>query len=160
MRHGPDSLRAGTALAILVAMALAPSLRAQPKGATEKGQIVVPLAYRTPPEELDAAADLLEATLKSFGVEGEVRDVRPGPVVTTFEYQPGPGIRVNQIVQRSDDLALAMRARSIRMEAPIPGKAAVGIEIPNPTARMVRLREVLELTGTQQREPLSVVLGV
>jgi S-DNA-T family DNA segregation ATPase FtsK/SpoIIIE len=109
--------------------------------------------------ELDAAADLLEATLRSFGVEGEVKDVRPGPVVTTYEYQPGPGIRVNQIVQRTDDLALAMRARSIRMEAPIPGKAAVGIEIPNPTARMVRLREVLELTGTQPREPLSVMLG-
>lgn len=109
--------------------------------------------------ELDAAADLLEATLRSFGVEGEVKDVRPGPVVTTYEYQPGPGIRVNQIVQRTDDLALAMRARSIRMEAPIPGKAAVGIEIPNPTARMVRLREVLELTGNQPREPLSVMLG-
>ena len=109
--------------------------------------------------ELDQSADLLEDTLRSFGVEGEVKDVRPGPVVTTFEYQPGPGIRVNQIVQRSDDLALAMRARSIRMEAPIPGKAAVGIEIPNPTARMVRLREVMELTGTQKRNPLSVVLG-
>jgi S-DNA-T family DNA segregation ATPase FtsK/SpoIIIE len=109
--------------------------------------------------ELDQSADLLESTLRSFGVEGEVKDVRPGPVVTTFEYQPGSGIRVNQIVQRSDDLALAMRARSIRMEAPIPGKAAVGIEIPNPTARMVRLREVLELSGTQKRPPLSVVLG-
>jgi S-DNA-T family DNA segregation ATPase FtsK/SpoIIIE len=111
------------------------------------------------PAELDTSADLLEDTLRSFGVEGEVKDVRPGPVVTTFEYQPGPGIRVNQIVQRSDDLALAMRARSIRMEAPIPGKAAVGIEIPNPTARMVRLREVMEATGTQKRTPLSVVLG-
>ena len=111
------------------------------------------------PSELDASADLLEETLRSFGVEGEVKDVRPGPVVTTFEYQPGPGIRVNQIVQRSDDLALAMRARSIRMEAPIPGKAAVGIEIPNPKARMVRLREVLELAGSGARPPLSVVLG-
>lgn len=109
--------------------------------------------------ELDQSADLLEDTLRSFGVEGEVKDVRPGPVVTTFEYQPGHGIRVNQIVQRTDDLALAMRARSIRMEAPIPGKAAVGIEIPNPTAKMVRLREVLELTGDSERPPLSVVLG-
>jgi len=109
--------------------------------------------------ELDRAADLLEETLRSFGVEGEVKDVRPGPVVTTFEYQPGPGIRVNQIVQRTDDLALAMRARSIRMEAPIPGKAAVGIEIPNPQSRLVRLREVLETTGGKARHPLSVVLG-
>ncbi len=109
--------------------------------------------------ELDAAADLLEATLRSFGVEGEVKDVRPGPVVTTFEFQPGHGIKVSQIVQRSDDLALAMRARSIRMEAPIPGKAAVGIEIPNPVAKMVRLREVVELVRPDARNPLQVVLG-
>ena len=109
--------------------------------------------------ELDTAADLLEDTLRSFGVEGEVKDVRPGPVVTTFEYQPGSGIRVSQIVQRSDDLALAMRARSIRMEAPIPGKAAVGIEIPNPQARMVRLREVLEGVRGEDQPTLGVVLG-
>ena len=144
-----------------------PKPRRKPK--KKAGPVIMPgLELLTPagPEgqqvsasELDQSADLLEATLRSFGVEGEVKDVRPGPVVTTFEYQPGPGIRVNQIVQRSDDLALAMRARSIRMEAPIPGKAAVGIEIPNPTARMVRLREVLELTGTGKRNPLSVVLG-
>ncbi len=143
--------------------------RPKPKPKKKKEPMVMPpwdLLTPAGPEtqqitalELDTAADTLEATLRSFGVEGEVKDVRPGPVVTTYEYQPGPGIRVNQIVQRTDDLALAMRARAIRMEAPIPGKAAVGIEIPNPTARMVRLREVLEATGTKQREPLSVVLG-
>lgn len=110
-------------------------------------------------EEMDASADLLETTLRSFGVEGQVKDVRPGPVVTTFEFQPGHGIKVNSIVQRTDDLALAMRARSIRMEAPIPGKAAVGIEIPNPVAKMVRLREVLELLGPEERNTLQVVLG-
>jgi len=108
---------------------------------------------------LDAAADLLETTLRSFGVEGEVKDVRPGPVVTTFEYQPAAGIKVAQIVQRADDLALAMRARSIRMEAPIPGKAAVGIEIPNPTAQMVRLKEVLTAAGDRLQAPLAVALG-
>ncbi len=111
------------------------------------------------PSELDAEADLLEDTLRSFGVEGEVKDVRPGPVVTTFEYQPASGIRVNQIVQRADDLALAMKARSMRMEAPIPGKAAVGIEIPNRVAQMVRLREVLQATRALPRKPLTVVLG-
>jgi DNA segregation ATPase FtsK/SpoIIIE, S-DNA-T family len=111
------------------------------------------------PVELDAEADLLEETLRSFGVEGEVKDVRPGPVVTTFEYQPASGIRVNQIVQRADDLALAMKARSMRMEAPIPGKAAVGIEIPNRIAQMVRLKEVLLATRTLPRKPLTVVLG-
>ncbi len=114
---------------------------------------------RLEPGLLDSAADLLEATLRSFGVEGEVKDVRPGPVVTTFEYQPASGIKVAQIVQRADDLALAMRARSIRMEAPIPGKAAVGIEIPNPTARMVHLKEVLQGAGERLQLPLAVTLG-
>ncbi len=109
--------------------------------------------------ELDEAADLLESTLKSFNVDGQVKNVRPGPVVTTFEFQPGPGVRVNQIVQRSDDLALAMKARTIRMEAPIPGRDVVGIEIPNPTAKVVRLREVMEQVVNSKREPLTVVLG-
>ena len=111
------------------------------------------------PQELDAAADKLEETLRSFGVEGEVKDVRPGPVVTTYEYQPASGIRVNQIVQRADDLALAMRARSLRMEAPIPGKAAVGIEIPNQTAQIVSMREILQLEQGHKRNPLTVTLG-
>ncbi|MFO7652259.1 MAG: DNA translocase FtsK [Candidatus Krumholzibacteriia bacterium] len=118
-----------------------------------------PAEERLHPAELDTAADLLEETLRSFGVSGEVKDVRPGPVVTTFEYQPGPGIRVSQIVQRADDLSLAMRARSLRMEAPIPGKAAVGIEIPNPRPQIVRLKEVLEQVEGEPRTPLTVVLG-
>jgi S-DNA-T family DNA segregation ATPase FtsK/SpoIIIE len=111
------------------------------------------------PAELDAAADLLEDTLRSFGVTGEVKDVRPGPVVTTFEYQPGSGTRVSQIVQRADDLALAMRARSLRLEAPIPGKAAVGIEIPNPRPQIVRLKELLQRVRDTKRGPLVVALG-
>ncbi len=110
-------------------------------------------------EELNAAADLLEETLKSFGVNGTVKDVRPGPVVTTFEYQPAAGVKVNAIVQRADDLALAMRAQSIRMEAPIPGKAAVGIEIPNPVQQKVYMREVLSRAKDKMDKPLSVVLG-
>ncbi len=110
-------------------------------------------------ESLHAAADLLEDTLRSFGVQGKVVDVRPGPVVTTYEYQPASGVRVSAIVQRSDDLALAMKARSIRMEAPIPGKAAVGIEIPNPVAQTVTLREVFTRAGDRMNKPLSVVLG-
>jgi S-DNA-T family DNA segregation ATPase FtsK/SpoIIIE len=114
-------------------------------------------AFRT--ADLDAAADLLEATLQSFGVSGEIKDVRPGPVVTTFEYQPGSGIRVSQIVQRADDLALALRARSLRLEAPIPGKAAVGIEIPNPQPQTVRLKEILRASAAAPRTPLTVALG-
>ncbi len=147
----------------------APTARKKKKPRKARGPIVLPsvkLLTQGDPDtstvstvEMDAAADLLESTLRSFGVEGEVKDVRPGPVVTTFEFQPGHGIRVNQIVQRTDDLALAMRARTIRMEAPIPGKAAVGIEIPNHVAKMVRLREVIELVGNDKRKPLQVVLG-
>jgi DNA segregation ATPase FtsK/SpoIIIE, S-DNA-T family len=110
-------------------------------------------------EQLNASADLLEETLKSFGVNGTVKDVRPGPVVTTFEYQPAAGVKVNAIVQRADDLALAMRAQSIRMEAPIPGKAAVGIEIPNPVQQKVYMREVLTRAKDLMDKPLSVVLG-
>lgn len=118
-----------------------------------------PEVHELSTDELDAAADLLEATLSNFGVVGEVKDVRPGPVVTTYEYQPAAGVRVNQIVQRADDMALAMRARSLRMEAPIPGKAAVGIEIPNQQAQMVSLREVLQQEGGKDRKPLTVTLG-
>jgi len=110
-------------------------------------------------DALNASADLLEETLRSFGVDGSVKDVRPGPVVTTFEYQPASGVKVNAIVQRTDDLALAMKARSIRMEAPIPGKAAVGIEIPNPEQEMVSMKEVLTLAQDRLDKPLSVVLG-
>ncbi len=108
---------------------------------------------------LHDSADLLERTLRSFGVEGSVADVRPGPVVTTFEYQPASGVKINAIVQRADDLALAMKARSIRMEAPIPGKAAVGIEIPNPVQEIVSMKEVFTLAVDHMRKPLSVVLG-
>ena len=97
--------------------------------------------------------------MRSFGVEGSVADVRPGPVVTTFEYQPASGVKINAIVQRADDLALAMKARSIRMEAPIPGKAAVGIEIPNPVQEIVSMKEVFTLAVDHMRKPLSVVLG-
>ncbi|MCP4293471.1 MAG: DNA translocase FtsK [bacterium] len=147
----------------------APNSKKKKKVRKARGPIVLPGVDLLTPgapdnasisnDEMDAAADLLEKTLHSFGVDGEVKDVRPGPVVTTFEFQPGHGIRVNQIVQRADDLALAMRARTIRMEAPIPGKAAVGIEIPNNVAKMVRLREVIELVGDDKRKPLQVVLG-
>jgi len=111
------------------------------------------------PQELDANADLLEETLRSFGVQGEVKDVRPGPVVTTYEYQPASGVKVSQIVQRADDLSLAMRARSLRMEAPIPGKAAVGIEIPNSLAQLVSLREVVQQEKGKSKKPLTVTLG-
>jgi hypothetical protein len=96
-----------------------------------------------PESELFELSRVLERTLADFGVEGKVSEVHPGPVITLFEYEPAPGVKVNQIVQRQEDLALALRAQRIRIVAPIPGKAAVGIEIPNRVKAMVSLREII-----------------
>ena len=84
--------------------------------------------------DLTAEAALLVSKLGDFGIDGRVTEIHPGPVVTTFEVEPAAGVKVNQIVSREDDLALALRAQRIRILAPIPGKGAVGIEIPTGTA--------------------------
>jgi DNA segregation ATPase FtsK/SpoIIIE, S-DNA-T family len=91
-----------------------------------------------------ARAELLERTLKTFGVEARVVEISPGPAVTRYELQPGEGVRVNKFTSLADDLALALAAEDIRIEAPIPGKAAVGIEVPNKERESVALREVME----------------
>jgi S-DNA-T family DNA segregation ATPase FtsK/SpoIIIE len=87
-------------------------------------------------------ARLLEKKLKDFGVVGEVVEICPGPVITMYEFAPGPGIKVNRISNLSDDLTMALQALSIRIVAPIPGKGVVGIEIPNRDRDMVFLREI------------------
>jgi S-DNA-T family DNA segregation ATPase FtsK/SpoIIIE len=112
-------------------------------------------------EELQTEADLLVAKLADFDIQGRVTEIHPGPVVTTFEFEPAPGVKVSQIVSREDDLAMALRAQRIRILAPIPGKAAVGVEIPNRRRRTVYLREVL--TSSQYETStaaLKVPLGV
>lgn len=96
-----------------------------------------------PESELFELSRVLERTLLDFGVEGKVSEVHPGPVITLFEYEPAPGMKVAQILNREDDLALALRAQRIRIVAPIPGKAAVGIEIPNRVKALVSLREII-----------------
>ncbi|MDB4897335.1 MAG: spoIIIE, partial [Firmicutes bacterium] len=101
------------------------------------------VAAATDDEHLERAL-LLEHTLKTFGVEARVVDFSPGPAVTRYELQPAPGVRVNKFTQLADDIALALAAQDIRIEAPIPGKSAVGIEVPNKERQMVPLREVLE----------------
>jgi S-DNA-T family DNA segregation ATPase FtsK/SpoIIIE len=112
-------------------------------------------------EDLKNWTAVLEEKLTQFGVEGKVTSVHHGPVVTTFEFEPAPGVRIKDIVSRADDLSLAMRARSLRMIAPIPGRAAVGIEIPNPTGRTVYLQEVLSNLSEQQRlKGVMIGLGV
>jgi S-DNA-T family DNA segregation ATPase FtsK/SpoIIIE len=102
-------------------------------------------------ETLKNWSGVLENKLLDYGVEGRVTAVRHGPVVTTFEFKPAPGVRIRDITSRADDLALAMRARSLRMIAPIPGRAAVGIEIPNPESRIVYLSDVLSQITERQR---------
>lgn len=89
-------------------------------------------------------AKLLEETLKNFGVEAKVVQVSKGPVITRYELQPSVGVKVSKIVNLSDDIALNLAAKAIRIEAPIPGKAAIGIEIPNEEVSMVTLREVID----------------
>lgn len=95
-------------------------------------------------QELIESANKLSETLGSFGVDAKVTQVTKGPSVTRFELQPSPGVKVSKIVNLSDDIALGLAASGVRIEAPIPGKAAVGIEVPNREQTPVFLREVLE----------------
>ena len=111
-------------------------------------------------ESLLANAKILEKRLEDFGVEGKVTEVRPGPVITMFEYEPAPGVKINKIVNLSDDLALALRAISVRIVAPIPGKAAVGIEIPNSVRDPVYLKDILGCEDFAKAESkLTLALG-
>lgn len=110
--------------------------------------------------EIIENAKKLEETLMSFGVEARVINVSKGPSVTRYELQPKAGVKVSRIVNLSDDIALALAARGVRIEAPIPGKAAVGIEIPNKETTPVYLREVIEDAKFQRStKKISVALG-
>ena len=105
-------------------------------------------------------ARVLEETLASFGVSATVENMIKGPTVTRFEVKPAPGVKISRIVSLQDDLALNLRAKSLRIEAPIPGKAAVGIEISNDKSSPVLLREVLESKEFQNaKSKISVGLG-
>jgi S-DNA-T family DNA segregation ATPase FtsK/SpoIIIE len=110
-------------------------------------------------EGLMMNARILEKKLKDFGVEGEVVEVKPGPVVTMYEFSPAPGVKVNKIAGLSDDLTMALSALSIRIVAPIPGRGVVGIEIPNKERQTVYLKEIFESEEFQKnggRLPLAL----
>ncbi|MDR2366868.1 MAG: DNA translocase FtsK 4TM domain-containing protein [Deltaproteobacteria bacterium] len=112
-------------------------------------------------EALKENARLLETKLSEFGVEGRVLEVSSGPVITMYEFQPAPGIKISKIVALANDLAMAMRVAAVRVVAPIPGKAALGFELPNRDRATVTLREVIESQAFQSlKSPLSLVLGV
>lgn len=104
-------------------------------------------------------ARLLENTLLSFGVKARVIHVQSGPTVTRFEVQPEAGVKVSRILSLSDDLALNLAAPLVRIEAPIPGKAALGIEVPNKIIALVHLREVME-DNTFQKSPSALTIGL
>lgn len=106
------------------------------------------LAKGKPPEgiseEVEQKAELLESTLDSFGIKAKIINATKGPAVTRYELEPARGVKVSKIVNLTDDIALNLAATGIRMEAPIPGKAAIGIEIPNKSVSSVNLRDVLD----------------
>ena len=111
-------------------------------------------------EEMLAQSELLQRKLQDFDIQGRITQVYPGPVVTMFEFEPAPGVKVSKIVNLADDLALAMRAGSVRIVAPIPGKAAVGIEVPNNTRETVYFRQLLETPEYQaNKSKLKIPLG-
>ena len=111
-------------------------------------------------EELDANGNLLLEKLSDFGVQGKVRAIYPGPVVTMYEFEPAPGTRISKIATLENDLALNMSALSIRIIAPIPGKNAVGIEVPNKNRASVFIRDLLQsVEFANETSPLTVALG-
>lgn len=110
--------------------------------------------------ELEQKAELIQDTLGNFKVDARVREVHPGPAVTLFTLQPAAGVKVRRITELQNDLALALAAPSIRIEAPVPGMARVGIEIPNVNIQVVGLRETIESTDFQRsKAKIPLVLG-
>ncbi len=139
-------------------------LRMDPKGWTLPPSSLL----QEPPErvvECDAHvlrenASVLERKLAEFNIQGEVTEIRPGPVVTTYEYRPAPGTRTNKIVNLTNDLTMALSALRVRIVAPIPGRDVVGIEVPNQNRQMVYLREIVDSAMFRESpSPLPVILG-
>ncbi|MBW3492357.1 DNA translocase FtsK [Bacillus sp. FDAARGOS_1420] len=112
-------------------------------------------------EWLEEQEELLNTTFNNFHVGAHVINVSQGPAVTRFEVQPDPGVKVNKITNLSDDIKLSLAAKDIRIEAPIPGKSAIGIEVPNKESKPVFLREILRSpVFTKSESPLTVALGL
>ena len=109
---------------------------------------------------LESQSRVLTGAFQNFGIAGKVTEVHPGPVITMYEFEPGPGIKVARIVNLAHDLAMALKATRVRIVAPLPGKSTVGIEVPNPVREMVTFREVLTSEAyTRSRSKLTMALG-
>jgi DNA segregation ATPase FtsK/SpoIIIE, S-DNA-T family len=110
-------------------------------------------------EELEGNAQTLKKKLHDFGVDGHIVQASPGPVITSYEFEPAAGVKVSQVVNLADDLALAMKAAAVRIVGPIPGRGTVAVEVPNPETATVYLREILvspEFVTTKGRLPLAL----
>ncbi|PIP20532.1 MAG: cell division protein FtsK [Candidatus Omnitrophica bacterium CG23_combo_of_CG06-09_8_20_14_all_40_11] len=119
-----------------------------------------PLEARQIKEDLTANARILEDTLDDFGISVKVTDIERGPIITRYELEPAPGVKLNRIVALNDDIALTMKAQSVRIVAPIPGKGRVGVEVPNTQSSFVYLKEVLASSEFQKSESkLTLALG-
>lgn len=148
----------------------AAQLRRIHKPLSERGPFELPslALLKSPPpgsreideEDLEAQAARLEETLGHYKVDGRVTDILPGPVVTMFEFEPAPGIKVSRIANLENDLAMALRATKVRIVAPIPGKGAVGIEIPSKERETIYLKEVLASSAFRNNKlRLPLVIG-
>jgi S-DNA-T family DNA segregation ATPase FtsK/SpoIIIE len=125
-------------------------------------RLLAPVSHenvRIDEEALRKSSQILEAKLADFGIVGKVVEVRPGPVITTFDIEPAPGVKVNRITSLGDDLAMALRVPGVRILAPVPGKAVVGIEVANPRREEVVLRELVEAEEFI-RSPSSLTLAL
>ena len=110
-------------------------------------------------EELEGNAQTLKKKLHDFGVDGHIVQASPGPVITSYEFEPAAGVKVSQVVNLADDLALAMKVAAVRIVGPIPGRGTVAVEVPNPETATVYLREILvspEFVSTKGRLPLAL----
>jgi len=118
-----------------------------------------PLSERSIEDDIEVNSEILESTLLDFGIEAKVVGAERGPAITRYEIQPAPGVKVGKIKALDNDIALAMKATSVRILAPIPGKAALGIEVPNSTTTLVYMREMIESEEYQKgsaRLPLAL----
>ncbi len=135
-------------------------LREPPSPLPELGLLEPPVPGSPPsPEQLEHMRQLLEESFRQFKVDGRVTGAIPGPVITTFEFQPAPGVKYAQVVRLEEDLALKLGVEAVRLER-IPGKATVGVEVPNPERQTIVLREILESSRFQNApSPLTLALG-
>jgi len=174
--HGkePFTLPAKPVVAAAPLAAPKPPLKKSADASTEDDEPVIPyvlpsielmmvpdkIVKRISEEDLLSNSQQLEKTLLDFGIQGKVVEIHPGPIITRYDFTPAPGVKVQAIANLGNDIALAMKALSVRILAPIPGKSAVGIELPNPDRAIVRLREVIQSEEFQShKSKLAIALG-